>query len=120
MNRSRSSFFVFAIASLLVTTLACRFHWEERENITLISAQYYLIDPSSLLDAIAHGEAEVFVPVDTRPETVPPSQPVTWSQADYLRIAGAVFEQVFGETLDGWYLNSMDFSSNCTEIDIGL
>ena len=123
MTRSHSSFaFVLVTGSLLVAILACRLHWEEKENITPIFEQYYLIDPPSLLDAIARGDADAFVPVDTRPESVPPSQytPVTWSQADYLRIVEALFEHVFGETLDGWYLNSMDFSSGCTEVDMGL
>lgn len=45
---------------------------------------------------------------------------MSWTQDDYFRIANALHKFVWGETLDGWQLNNMDFGLGCEEFGIGF
>ncbi|MBI4761333.1 MAG: hypothetical protein ACOYYF_03510 [Chloroflexota bacterium] len=107
---------------LLAATLACDFNFETREPSIITYDQHYSIDPPSLLRSTSQNGDTPFTPIDDRPELPPPDQqiPVDWKQADYLQIANALFEDIWGETTDGWSLNSIFFALGCTKIDNGF
>ena len=67
-----------------------------------MSLEYYSIDPETLLEALDRGDTDVFTLLDPTPEAVstPSSlESVSWSQADYLRIAQALHQQSWQEPL---------------------
>jgi hypothetical protein len=64
----------------------------------------------------------VISPINERPNTVPFAEQfsVNWDQETYFYIVKAIYQYVWGETLEGWHLNNMDFELTCNEIEIGL
>ncbi len=94
---------------------------DQREEQTNLFDQYYMIEPTSLLDSLKHGE-KAFTPVSQRPELLPADQKVTvnWHQADYFYIANAAYEGVLGKTLQGWQLGSMSFALGCAKLQNGF
>jgi hypothetical protein len=95
---------------------------DKREEKTNLFNQLYSIEPESLLGDIEQGKADGFFPIDEEPPWPPPDQqiPVPWTQEDYLRIANALFELIWNDTLNGWELNHMYFNLGCTKYDIGF
>jgi hypothetical protein len=94
---------------------------DRREEQTNLFDQYYMIEPTSLMDSLKHEEM-AFTPVSKRPDFVPFDQQVTvnWHQADYFYIANALYEGVLGKTLHGWQLSGMDFDLACSQIQNGF
>ena len=113
---------ILTVGMLLAAILSCNFNFETREDMTITYKQYYSITPPSLLSSIGQNGDTPFTPIVDRPELPPPDQQITvnWKQADYMRIVNALFEDIWGETTDGWLLKSMYFSLNCTKIDNGF
>ena len=111
---------ILAFVALFGAAFSCNFGGTEKK--TNIFNHYYSIEPKSLLDKLEAGNANIFSPIAEEPPFISPDQqiPVPWMQEDYLRIANALNEFVWGETLDGWQLNSMNFELECTEVGIGL
>lgn len=95
---------------------------DRREDKTNNFNQLYSIEPASLLDDIAQGKIDVFIPIDEEPPWPAPDQqiPVPWTQEDYLHIANALFEVIWNDTLDGWQLYAAFFNLDCTQHDIGF
>jgi hypothetical protein len=97
--------------------------WADREEEkTNNFSQLYSIEPASLLEDLEQGKRNVFSPIAEEPLWPPPDQqiPVPWTQEDYLRIANAMFEFIWNDTLTGWQLNDMYFNLGCTKYDIGF
>lgn len=111
---------ILAAGMILAATLSCNF--ETREPMTITYEQYYSIDPPSLLKSLDQNGDTPFLPVEDRPDLPPQAQqiPVAWKQADYMHIVNALFTDIWGETTDGWFLNSMYFALGCTKIDNGF
>jgi hypothetical protein len=111
---------ILAFAVLFGATLSCNFN--EVEERTNLFHHYYAIEPETLLDMLESGNTNVFSPISEEPSLIPSSQqiPVSWRQDDYFTIANALFKYVWGETLDGWQLHTMDFALGCTKIDFGF
>lgn len=121
MKQAKPAIPIFlAIVFLFSATIACNF--DESEDETNLFYHYYSIQPESLLGELEAGNIDVFLPVTERPSPIPPDQqiPVPWTQVDYLGIANALYAFIWGDTLDGWQLNSMDFGLRCTEYEVGL
>jgi hypothetical protein len=80
---------------------------------------YYKIEPATILDAINQGEIDVFVPLQGDPFATEelPDIDISWSQADYLLIANALSQYVWGESLDfkNWKIYSIQFSMRCQD-----
>jgi hypothetical protein len=95
---------------------------DRREEKTNLFNQLYRIESGSLLKNLEQGKTDVFFPIDEDPPWPRPDQqvPVPWTQEDYLRIASALFEFVWNDTLNGWQLNDMSFSLGCTKHNIGF
>lgn len=94
---------------------------DRREEQTNLFDQYYMIEPTSLMDSLKQGE-KAFTPVSQRPELIPFDQSVTvnWRQADYFYIVNALYEDVLGKSLQGWQLGSMGYSLVCSQIQNGF
>jgi hypothetical protein len=105
---------------LLSAALACAS--EVGESLAITRDKYYLIKPADLLQSLANGMPDAFTEVEQRPELLPPAEqiPVDWTQGDYLYIAQALHEHVWGETLDGWQLHKMDFRLGCDDVNKGF
>jgi hypothetical protein len=118
------------LASLAFTALCgALFIWadiDERriEEKTNLFYHNYTIEPESLLGELEAENVNVFSAVDEAPPLIPPNQqiPVPWMQDDYLHIANALFQFVWGDadTVKGWQLNSMNFALGCEEVNIGF
>jgi hypothetical protein len=88
-------------------------------------ADYYKIDPNTILEALNRGEANVFLPLQGDPFTAEefPNVNISWTQADYLQIANALSQFVWGEPLDfkDWKVYDLHFRISCqsTGFDYG-
>src|SRR5687767_6523126 len=111
---------LLALAMLLVATLACNI--DQRENSTSKFDKQFLIDPSTILDALAQGKEDVFFEWKDVSEDglSSPMESVNWSQADYLRITNALHQFVWNEPLDNMRLFRMHFSLSCGETHSGF
>lgn len=78
---------------------------------------YYAIDPNTILAALNHGETNVFLPLQGDPFTTEElaNVNISWTQADYIQIANALSQLVWGEPLDfkRWKVSSLDFRIGC-------
>jgi hypothetical protein len=117
-------------ATLLITFLAvwlssCLAWWQpERTYEHEISSNrgYYIIDPDTILEALANGKANIF-----KQASGPPTwtyslgdQTIMWNQANYFQIVQAFHEFVWHESLESWKLHSMSFRIACEDIERGF
>jgi len=81
----------------------------------------YIINPDTILEALAQGNKDVFTPIVTTPDPELPAliNTVQWSQADYFHIAEAFHEFFWKESSKNWNLHLMIFSMDCKEINQG-
>lgn len=106
---------------ILVLAVACQlFSFGKEEEISRKEADY-TIDPNTILEALAQGTTDVFTPQVVTPEveTSVQSKPVQWSQSDYFRVAQALHEFVWSESLNEWNLDGMAFGMDCKDADYG-
>lgn len=104
---------------LLWTTTACYFE-ENRSSLSLPYDQYS-IDPENILESISRDKKNIFIPIESPSNSTEfQSTPVYWKQSDYLAIANSLHEVVWGESLDNWKINSVDFSMDCDEVYYGF
>jgi hypothetical protein len=47
-------------------------------------------------------------------------EPVEWTVADYFYVADELYQHAQNDTLDGWMLKTMNFRSNCSDIEKGF
>jgi len=120
MKQGKSTYSVILAALVLLSSMLSCYIDEKEDQIHLFD-QYYTIEPTSLMEALKHGEM-AFTPVNQRPELIPFDQQVTvnWSQADYFYIANALYEGAVGKTLLGWQLGGANFSLTCSQIQNGF
>jgi len=75
----------------------------------------YKIDTETILAALDRGETDVFMPELATPQAPALEKPIMWHQSDYLKIASALHQFVWSETLDDWGLYSMSFDATCQD-----
>jgi hypothetical protein len=113
----RVATFVIAIAT---TMLSCKLIQQESQKTT--RQGFYGIQPETLLDALAHGDSNAFVPVseqDVDRSAPPTGSPVNWTQSDYFQIVDAFYKLVLQDSLDDWNINSIDLARRCKDADVG-
>jgi len=116
-TKLRATFF---ITVFIFTMFACKLFQEEKQKTT--RQGFYAIQPETLLDALAQGDSNAFIPVNEQDvdRSAPPTGfPVTWTQADYFQIVDAFYKLVLHDSLDDWQLNSMDVALRCEDVDVG-
>lgn len=116
----RTTFFFLASMSLLLMTFGCNI--DRTENVNIKSENFFAFDPTSILSSIEKGAKDTFSPIDEEPglQSTSQSQPVTWKQADYFRLAEALNEKVGGESFENWNLKEMYFSLGCNQVELGF
>ena len=82
----------------------------------------YKIDTQTIIASIDKGETNVFLPAPTEPEgereILWPSGSFSWDQEDYLKVADALHQLVWDESLDNWQLIRAGFEiSQCQSMD---
>ncbi len=82
----------------------------------------YKINPGTILASLDEGKTDVFIPAPENPiyDNVPPlelSSPLSWNQEDFLKVAGALHQYVWKESLNSFHLYSMSFTTpRCKDI----
>jgi hypothetical protein len=81
----------------------------------------YTFNPYTILDSLDIENSDVFIPAPAEPDEGWPliASPGTfkWDESDYLRVANALHQRVWGESLDNWKLIYADFDIlQCTDI----
>jgi hypothetical protein len=111
---------LLALVILLGATLAC--HIDQRETTTSKLDKEYMIDSSTIIDALAQGNQDVFLEWKDISEggLASPQKLVDWNQADYFGIADALHQLVWNEPLSEMNLFLMHFSLNCDETQNGF
>lgn len=80
----------------------------------------YEINPQTILSSLDHGQIDVFAPELATPQSPVSNEPVAWSQEDYQKIAEALHQFVWKESLDGWSLYRMEFYAICLDSPSGF
>lgn len=110
---------LLAVLVIVCSVFAC--NAEERRSTLPVQHTTYIIDNKSILISIAEGREDVFVPATSSDAEETPSEfPVNWKQSDYLVIAEALHEVVWGSSLETWELNSTNFGLLCSDETHGL
>ena len=99
-------------------------YWQEHTIATSRAEGINSINTDTILESLNKGEKDVFFPSDSFLEVPPAATPfsskiVHWSQADYLAIAQAYHEYVWGESWQDWNINLLFFKMNCDQANIG-
>ena len=77
----------------------------------------YRINSETILESLSQGETDIFFTEnrDLDSYTPPGGGTYSWSQADYMKIATALHQFEWGESLEGWRLFRMMFYTNCDD-----
>lgn len=82
------------------------------------NAGYYKIDPETILESLEREDPNIFMPLLEDPQEI--VQEVTdisisWTQADFLKIAGALSQFVWGDSMDlkDWNVYYIVFEGSC-------
>lgn len=94
---------------------------EGRSDSVIIRDEYYEMDLQTILQDAVKNRPVKLNPV-SEPDEILPSVPplVPWTQADYLRVANAVFLTVWGELPASWNLDEIYAETNCAGIGVGF
>lgn len=83
----------------------------------------FQINPYTIFDDLDRGGKEIFKPIVNNPtESANPYANATfsWNQSDFLKVANALHQFVWNESLDGWGIYGMVFSRTCRDNPIGF
>ncbi len=110
--------FVFVIISLVGLCIYFLFitiiNADAKEYGTIITDSSYAFDESTVLDRLQNEEDNIFRLIDNPDEeTIESPTTNNWTQADFFAIAQAVYKSTKEQSLDGWFLNEIDFSTDC-------
>lgn len=113
-KKSNQCFLVFWLVFTFILG-ACN---DRREESLTITKQYFLFDPTSILDEISQGKADVFTAIETMQLPTPnPSPTVFWTQEEFIRLAQEIHQQVWGEPMDVNNLDTVSFRVNCSDVE---
>jgi hypothetical protein len=82
--------------------------------------RYYKINPKTVLADLDRGQTDVFMPEVATPEAPLLDGSISWHQADYMKVAKALFEFEWREPMYGWRLFSMGFDATCRDDPAGF
>ncbi len=121
---------IYIVVACIVATLGIAYFWSATGNDFLqkypVTAgsfnniQYYKIDPETILTSLENNEGISFQLEPDSPVEKITKRPVSWSQADYNKIASKIHDYVWHESLDDWRLYRVDFSTSCHDSPIGF
>ena len=112
-----SVFIIFAIARVFEYIYDSGIHYPK--GLTDFNdTSDFEIDPNTILSDLNRGKTDVFKPAPATPlaiNTPLSSGSYPWHQSDYLKVAGALHQFAWRESLDGWSLYSMVFGTICLD-----
>lgn len=80
---------------------------------------YYKIDPETILVALDSGRTDVFTPLLENPDEIEGAadMPIRWTQADFLKIAGALGKFAWDDPMDlkDWHVSFVLFRGSCDD-----
>jgi len=107
------------LITLLITITSCGL--VNPETMIYSDTELYYINSDTILDTLNQGKAEIFIPrEESTTGALTVGTPVQWDETDYLRVAQALHEFVWGESLGKWSLSRMSYGVDCKQIDNGL
>jgi hypothetical protein len=120
VSRSTTLVLGILISAALFVVISCT--GEQAVTRTSLFEQYYIIEPTNLMESLKNESPDDFMPTSEQPDFLPVDQQlaVNWLQADYFYIATVLYERVLGKSLQGWQLHDMDFRASCENIDEGF
>lgn len=83
----------------------------------------YTYNPETIFESLQQGEDDIFTPYFGSPDDITLYyDPVTWSQSDYLKIATALVQKVWGEPSNSkkWNIESVYFAQSCVDSPKGF
>lgn len=78
----------------------------------------YTYNPETIFVSLEQGDTNVFLPYFGNPDAIERYyDPITWSQANYLKIVNALSQIIWDESLDSnkWSVVSVYFAQSCTD-----
>jgi hypothetical protein len=114
--------FLALMGIILSITLHCRFYDIQTEKAGNPEIRYYSFNPETILESLSEGNTDVFNLITATPEvrSSGPTKPVFLSQADYVRIAQALHEQIWGVSVEDQNLQNMSFEMDCIDVARGI
>ncbi len=104
----------------MLTILSCQpFDGQRRQYPSTIGTFQktgdYTINPEMILASLDRGETNIFMPMLVTPNanTLHPPGSVRWTQSDYLKVANALSQYIWKETLEGWSTYYIAFDRAC-------
>lgn len=81
---------------------------------------YYAIDPETILTSLENGETNVFLPLLKDPQDITEDVTditISWTQADFLKIASALSRFVWNDPIDSkeWNIYLISFGGSCSD-----
>ena len=81
---------------------------------------YYAINPETILASLESGDDNVFMPLLIDPQDITEDvtdMNISWTQADFLRIASALSRLVWDDPIDsgGWNVYFISFGGSCSD-----
>lgn len=121
----KQRFVAYLVAAITIGCILLSISWlwylERYEGVTdspntfsdFGDKHYFAIDPETILADLDRGEVDVFTSEVATPENPIFGKTIEWLQADYLKIASALNQFVWNETLENWSLYYMHFKTAC-------
>ncbi len=115
--------YVFLVANV-ITMHGC-YGGDAKEVERNADSRYYTFDAATIFQLLDQGSLDIFTLLETTPQPVSqkpfvPSVTVSWTQADFLRVAQAVQQYIWEEPLGVLELSSMYFTLDCLDVDQGV
>lgn len=124
--RQRAISFLFLI---VLITFACEpfndqtVHSNPSSLSSYVESGDYIINPQTIFASLDRGEIDVFTPLPATqdPNTqLLPSGSISWTQSNYLKIAEALSQYVWQDTLTGWTVYYLAFDNQCQDNPVGF
>jgi hypothetical protein len=103
------------LAVIVVSLSSCRYFSNEYEKRVSTSDGGYTINPDTIIDALQYNQSDIFTKQTMTPsaESSVSVEPVEWSQEDYYRIAQALHEFVWNDSISNWKINQVLYRMDC-------
>jgi hypothetical protein len=90
------------------------------ERLVSTENEYFSFDPHNILLSLESDRIDIFAESSNSYRSNPLSGPVQWNEGDYLRLASAIHESVWDESLEKWELRKVSYGMHCNDLDNGF
>lgn len=109
------------IGGILSITSCSRVYDIQAEQAGNPETRYYSINPDTILETLAQENKDVFSLMVATPESMPSAsvKSLLWSQADYIRVAQALQEHIWGVYVEDQNIQNLFFGMDCADVERG-